>query len=69
MSTAKRLDKGRRIGSEDKERQLKLLLDYFREVDDRYERVDPEVASPDGAGKCNLTLTNEMPVEAKLIRF
>lgn len=43
---------GDELGSEDKERQLELLLDHPREADDRYEEVDREVAYPDGRGKC-----------------
>jgi len=57
------------IGSEDEERQLELLLDHLREVDDRYEEVDREVSYPDSGEKCDLVLPNGMPVEAKLIRY
>jgi hypothetical protein len=57
------------LGSEDEERQLKLLLDHLRKTDDRYSAVDREVSYPDGSEKCDLVLPNEMPVEAKLIRY
>jgi hypothetical protein len=57
------------IGSEDEERQLTLLLDHLREVDDRYEEIDREVPYPDGSGLCDLVLPDGTPVEAKLIRY
>lgn len=57
------------LGSEDEERQLDLLLDHLRGVDDHYANVDREVSYPDGTGKCDVVLPNGMPVEAKLIRY
>ena len=57
------------LGSEDEERQLELLLDYLREMDDRYREVDREVQYPDSSEKCDLVLPNGRPVEAKLIRY
>lgn len=57
------------LGSEDEERQLELLLDHLRRVDDRYREIDREVQYPDSSGKCDLVLPNGMPVEAKLIRY
>lgn len=57
------------LGSEDEERQLGLLLDHLRDVDDHYAQVDREVTYPNGGGKCDLVLPNGMPVEAKLIRY
>jgi len=57
------------LGSEDEERQLKLLLDHLCGVDDHYANVDREVSYPDRTGKCDLVLPSGMPVEAKLIRY
>jgi hypothetical protein len=57
------------LGSEDEERQVKLLLNHLRETDDRYEEVNREVPYPDSTEKCDLVLPNGMPVEAKLLRY
>jgi hypothetical protein len=57
------------LGSENEERQVDLLLDHLRGVDDRYRTVEREVPYPDGAGRCDVVLPAGTPVEAKLIRY
>jgi hypothetical protein len=57
------------LGSETEERQVELLLEHLREVNDRYRGVDREVPYPDGSGRCDLVLPDGTPVEVKLIRY
>ncbi|MFB6152468.1 MAG: hypothetical protein ABEJ40_11745 [Haloarculaceae archaeon] len=57
------------LGSEDEERQLKLLVKHLCEMDERYGRLKREVGYPDRSGRCDLVLPSGMPVEAKLIRY
>jgi hypothetical protein len=57
------------LGSETEARQVELLLEHLRGVDDRYRGVDREVPYPDSSGRCDLLLPTGTPVEAKLIRY
>ena len=57
------------LGSENEERQVELLLEHLRGVDEHYRGIDREVPYPDGSGRCDLVLPTGTPVEAKLIRY
>lgn len=57
------------IGSEDEERQIALILEKLRELDDRYQEVKKEVDYPDASASCDLALPDWIPVEAKLLRY
>ncbi|MFD1648035.1 transcriptional regulator [Haloarchaeobius litoreus] len=57
------------LGSEDEERQIKLILNHLRSTNERYESVEREVAYPELDRRCDLVLPTGIPVEAKLIRY
>lgn len=57
------------IGSENEDRQIKLILEELRNLDDRYQDVEREVAVPGQSGKCDLLLPDGTPVECKLLRY
>lgn len=57
------------LGSENEERQIELILQNLREQDNRYTEVDQEVSYPNSSKRCDLSLPDGTPVEAKLIRY
>jgi hypothetical protein len=57
------------IGSESEERQVELSLDALINKDESYSDADREVAYPSQTATCDIVLSNEIPVEAKLLRY
>jgi hypothetical protein len=60
---------GHGIGSESEERQLKLVLDELRTLDETYRTTEREVRYPDRNASCDLLLGGDVPVEVKLLRY
>lgn len=57
------------IGSEDEERQVKLLLEALEDYDPWYKSVAREVPYPSSEERCDLQLPDGTPVEVKLLRY
>jgi hypothetical protein len=57
------------LGSEDEERQVDLLLEALQETTSRYRETQREVRYPNRSERCDLLLPENIPVEAKLLRY
>ncbi|WP_254279971.1 transcriptional regulator [Haloarcula marina] len=57
------------LGSEDEETQVEALLSALQEERATYEDVIREVPYPDQSATCDLLLREDLPVEAKLLRY
>lgn len=60
---------GAGIGSESEERQIKLIFETLQDVDESYHNVDREIAYPDWVATCDIILSDDIPIEAKLLRY
>jgi len=57
------------LGSEPEERQVKLVLEALRRIDESYSDADREVVYPNRTAACDIVLNNAIPVEVKLLRY
>lgn len=60
---------GSGLGSEPEERQVKLIFRALAEKDDSYQATKREVGYPEQAATCDIVLSGQIPVEAKLLRY